>query len=78
MMRNQEGNFTLPDPALLHVHAAIARFLHMSDVGEHIDRIISERENIRCLAPDGSTGIGRLSKEELPLNFDDMNMVVER
>lgn len=57
---NHQEKFALPDPTLLGVHAAIARFLHMSGMGEHIDRIMRDRENIRCLAPDGSTNIGEL------------------
>lgn len=59
-MVNHQEKFALPDPALLRVHAAIARFLHVSGVGERIDRIRRDRENIRCLAPDGSTDIGEL------------------
>lgn len=59
-MVNYKDSLPLPDPALLRVHASIARFLHVSGIGQHVDRILSERESIRHLAPDGSTDIGDL------------------
>ncbi|KAF8449896.1 hypothetical protein BDZ91DRAFT_669441 [Kalaharituber pfeilii] len=50
----------LPSPILLETHAAVAKVLHLTGMGEHIDRVFREREDLRCLAADGSTDVGRL------------------
>lgn len=50
----------LPNPRLLEVHAAIARVLHASGSAEYIDKVLRDREDIRCLATDGSTDIAAM------------------
>ncbi|KAL1969865.1 hypothetical protein VTN77DRAFT_7374 [Rasamsonia byssochlamydoides] len=54
------NNCDLPSPVLLDTHAAIAKILHASGKAEDIERILRDREETRCLAPDGSTDIERL------------------
>lgn len=49
-----------PSPYLLEAHAAIARVLHMTAMGETIVKILDERERIGCLANDGSSNIQQL------------------
>ncbi|KAJ9227116.1 hypothetical protein DTO027B5_876 [Paecilomyces variotii] len=50
----------LPSPVLLETHAALAKILHASGMAEYIEKILDEREGIRCLSSDGTTDIGRL------------------
>ncbi|KAL2012062.1 hypothetical protein VTN00DRAFT_4780 [Thermoascus crustaceus] len=50
----------LPSRVLLDTHAAIAKILHLSGKAEDIDRILRDREHIRCLASDGSTDLEKL------------------
>lgn len=59
-MVNHQEKYPLPDPVLLRVHASIAKFLHMSGMGEYIDKIVREREDIGCFAIDGSTNVEEL------------------
>lgn len=59
-MVSHKLEYPLPDPSLLRVHAAIAKFLHINGMGERIDKIMRDRENIRCLATDSSTNIEML------------------
>ncbi|KAJ9374430.1 hypothetical protein DTO282F9_1425 [Paecilomyces variotii] len=54
------SNCNLPSRVLLDTHAVIARILHASGKAEEIDKIFQEREQIRCLAADGSTDLQRL------------------
>lgn len=49
-----------PSPCLLKAHAAIARILHMTAIGESIERILDERKAIECLANDGSSNVQQL------------------
>ncbi|KKA21462.1 hypothetical protein T310_4497 [Rasamsonia emersonii CBS 393.64] len=56
----QHSDCPLPNPDLLKVHAAIAKILHASGKAEDIERILRDREEIRCLAPDGSTDVESL------------------
>lgn len=49
-----------PNPYLLKAHAAIARILHMTAMGETIERILDERKDIGCLASDGSSNVQQL------------------
>lgn len=49
-----------PSPYLLEAHAAIARVLHMTAMGETIVKTLDERERIGCLANDGSSNIQQL------------------
>jgi hypothetical protein len=50
----------LPDPVLLETHATIARIFHASGKAEHIETILRDRDETKCLAPDGSTDVGRI------------------
>ena len=45
---------------LLEVHASIAQVLHATGMGELMDQILREREEIHHLAANGSTNLGRL------------------
>lgn len=49
-----------PSPYLLQAHAAIARILHITAMGETIEKILEEGENIGCLANDGSSNAQQL------------------
>lgn len=53
----QHANFELPSRTLLGIHATLARVMHASGMGERIEKIIRDRETLRCLAPDGSTDV---------------------
>ena len=55
-----DGRYPLPDEKLLAVHAAVAAILHASGMAEVIDRILQDRDEMPCLAADGSTPIGTL------------------
>lgn len=50
----------VPSPYLLQAHAAVARILHMTAMGETIEKALHERERIGCLANDGSSNIQQL------------------
>lgn len=47
----------LPHPSLLEAHAAICEFLHLSGMGEYVEKILREKEGLRCFAEDGSTDV---------------------
>lgn len=49
-----------PSPCLLKAHAAVARILHITAMGETIEKILAEREDIGCLANDGSSNVQKL------------------
>ena len=51
---------SLPSAILLETHAAIAKILHETGMGEYIDSILQERQLIHCFAPDGSTNVQSL------------------
>lgn len=51
---------SLPSATLLEAHAAIAKILQETGMGEYIDSIFRERQLIHCLAPDGSTNVQSL------------------
>ncbi|KAI9777355.1 MAG: hypothetical protein M1839_008963 [Geoglossum umbratile] len=55
-----DGRYLLPDPKLLSVHASVGAVLHASGMAEYIERILRDREELRCLAHNGSTQIGVL------------------
>ena len=59
-LTNHDPSVPLPNPTLLGVHAAIAKVLHASGLGKTIDAIMEERENISCLASDGTTDVEAL------------------
>jgi hypothetical protein len=41
-----EGNWDLPDPELLRIHAALAEFFHMSGHGERIQKVLRDFEEL--------------------------------
>lgn len=49
-----------PSPCLLKAHAAIARILHITAMGETIERVLDERKDIGCLANNGSSNVQQL------------------
>ncbi|KAI9862324.1 MAG: hypothetical protein M1813_004800 [Trichoglossum hirsutum] len=55
-----DGRYPLPDPKLLSVHASVGAVLHASGMAEYIERILRDRDELRCLAHNGSTQIGVL------------------
>ena len=55
-----DSSQSLPSVVLLETHAAIAKILHATGMGEYIDDILQERQRIRCFAPDGSTNVQSL------------------
>lgn len=44
-----------PSPRLLEIHRAVGQILHLSAAGDHISDIISDLEDIRVIAEDGSS-----------------------
>jgi len=56
-LTSHDPSVPLPSPTLLGAHAAIARILHATGLGEAIDKIMEEREAIGCLALDGTTDV---------------------
>lgn len=52
--------YPLPSPALLKIHAAIARILHASEQAWHIDKVLQDIDDTAVLAKDGSTDISTL------------------
>jgi len=59
-LTSHDPSVPLPSPILLGAHAAIAKVLHATGLGEAIDKIMEEREDIRCLASDGTTDVEAL------------------
>lgn len=51
----QHSDAALLSPEVLEVHCALAKILHASGMSERIDKIIREREELKCLANDGSS-----------------------
>ena len=56
----------MPDSRYLALHAACARVAHYSGVGDYIEKILSDIEEMDVLADDGSSGsvsclVGRCS-----------------
>ena len=47
-----------PSPALLAIHRAVGRILHLSAAGEYIDGIWRDMKNVRVIAEDGSSDLG--------------------
>ncbi|EUC55802.1 hypothetical protein RSOL_136530 [Rhizoctonia solani AG-3 Rhs1AP] len=45
----------LPDPRYLAIHAACAKVLHASGIGEHIDQVLRDYEELPVLATDGTS-----------------------
>ncbi|KAF7719920.1 HNHc domain-containing protein [Penicillium ucsense] len=55
--RVHKGNWELPDPALLKIHACIGNFLHISGQAEIIDKVLKDFEDCGGLASDGSSNL---------------------
>jgi hypothetical protein len=76
-----KGNWELPDPRLLKIHASIGNFLHMSGQAETIDKVLQRFEDCGGLAPSGSTNIEDLlavsSLSLLASNLDDSSDLQE-
>lgn len=65
--RVHKGNWELPDPRLLQIHACIGNFLHRSGQAEIIDKLLQKFERCGGLAPSGSTNIEELLAARLSL-----------
>jgi hypothetical protein len=50
----------LPSRELLAMHAAIAKIFHMTGAGERYEKILRDKDEIPCLAEDGSTNIAEM------------------
>lgn len=57
----KHADYELPSRVLLSTHAAVARILHATGMAKTIDQILRDREELSCLAEDGSTGIGQIA-----------------
>ena len=57
---NYNARYELPSPALLEVHATIAKVLHATGRAEQADKIQRDKDDIDCLATDGSTDVAAL------------------
>jgi hypothetical protein len=55
--RVHKGQWDLPDPQLLKIHACIGKFLHMSGQAEAIDKVLDDFEYCGGLAPSGNTNL---------------------
>lgn len=47
-----------PNPVLLEANAAVSRTFHMTAMGEQIEKVMRDQEEVHCLASDGSTNLG--------------------
>ncbi|KZF21946.1 hypothetical protein L228DRAFT_247558 [Xylona heveae TC161] len=56
----QHSDVELPSRSLLLMHASLAKILHASGMSERIDKVLQDREDIGCLATDGSTRVDEL------------------
>jgi len=59
-LTTNDPQYTLPSRILLETHAAIAKILHMTEMGEIIDKSLEDRKGVRCLAEDGTTNLQSL------------------
>ena len=67
-LRVHKGNWDLPDPKLLNIHAAIGTFLHMSGEAELINKLLRDFDECGGFAPSGRTNVeGLLSVSKLAL-----------
>ncbi|KAG5290353.1 hypothetical protein I7I50_00078 [Histoplasma capsulatum G186AR] len=57
----KNADYELPSRVLLSTHAAVARILHATGMARTIDQILRDREELSCLAEDGSTDIGQIA-----------------
>ena len=59
IFRGHDGRHEMPNRHLLRLHAAVAKILYLTGMGEEIDELLRDRESIRYLARDGSTDVAR-------------------
>ncbi|EGC45183.1 conserved hypothetical protein [Histoplasma capsulatum var. duboisii H88] len=57
----KHADYELPSRVLLSTHAAVARIQHATGMARTIDQILRDREELSCLAEDGSTDIGQIA-----------------
>ena len=53
-------NIPMPNPIFLNVHFLLAEILHVSGMGQIIDKHIRDVNDIDCLREDGGTDIASL------------------
>ncbi|KAI5795358.1 hypothetical protein DFH27DRAFT_484461 [Peziza echinospora] len=56
-LHNAAPQYPLPNGHFFAAHAAIAKILHITGVGDYMEKVMREREEIGCLAEDGSTNV---------------------
>lgn len=77
-LRVHKGEWDLPDPELLNIHACIAEFLHLSGQAEVIDKILQNFGECGGLAPDGSSNLeDLLAASALSLLPTNINQTLE-
>lgn len=54
---SRDGRYPVASPRLLKLHAAVANVCHASGMAGIFDSYLRKRDQIGCLAADGSTGI---------------------
>jgi hypothetical protein len=54
------GEYELPAPSLLQAHAALAKILHATGMGEYIEKVLREREELIGFAENSTTDLRRL------------------
>lgn len=59
-LKAHDTSFELPHRSLLEAHAAVAEILDLTGIGEYIENSLREREELLCLAGDGSTDVRAL------------------
>jgi hypothetical protein len=47
----------LPDPRYIALHAACARVIHTAGMGQHLDQILRDQEELSVLPEDGSSDV---------------------
>lgn len=56
-LTSQDPQLEVPDPRYLALHAACAQVAHASGMGEYIDRILRDMEDMRVLPEDGCSDV---------------------
>lgn len=49
------GNYPLPDPTYLRIHAACCKVAHLSGATRYLDQIFREIEELPVLSEDGAS-----------------------
>lgn len=52
-----DGRYSLPNPDLIRLHAAVAHVLDAYSMGHLIEQIMREGEEMGCFSEDGSTDL---------------------